>query len=72
MHGSWNSSAKVGYKIVKLNIFADSVTGSEDYLTGFLETNGEVLGRPVDLIFDRSDNLFISDDKSGLIYVLAK
>ena len=48
------------------------MTGSEDYLTGFLETNGEVLGRPVDLIFDRSDNLFISDDKSGLIYVLAK
>lgn len=72
MHGSWNSSTKVGYKIVILNIFAGQVTEMKDYLSGFLTNGDDVLGRPVDLIFDKNHNLFISDDKSGLIYVLSK
>lgn len=70
LHGSWNSSEKVGYKIVKLNILGGEVTSMEDYLTGFLK-DGEVLGRPVDLKFDKNGNLFISDDKSGLVYVVS-
>lgn len=71
LHGSWNSSTPVGYKIVKLPVLGGFPTGSEDYITGWL--NGkEVLGRPVDLIFDRRGHLLISDDKAGLIYILAK
>lgn len=71
LHGSWNSSTPVGYKIVKLSLLGNFITGMEDFISGFLDGK-EVLGRPVDLIFDRSGYLFISDDKAGLIYILSK
>ncbi|MBI2066101.1 hypothetical protein HYT60_01150, partial [Candidatus Woesebacteria bacterium] len=70
LHGSWNSSVPVGYKIVKLSVSGGNVTGSEDFISGFIDGK-EVLGRPVDLIFDRTGYLFISDDKAGLIYLLS-
>jgi glucose/arabinose dehydrogenase len=70
-HGSWNSSVPVGYKIVKLNVEAGKVTGMEDFVTGFIK-GGEVLGRPVDLVFADNGTLFISDDKAGAIYILTK
>lgn len=71
LHGSWNSSVPVGYKIVKLSLLGDSVTGMEDFITGFIDGK-EVLGRPVDLAFDERGYLFVSDDKAGLIYILSK
>jgi glucose/arabinose dehydrogenase len=43
-----------------------------NFVTGFTQGSGEVLGRPIDLIFDKTGKLFISDDKTGLIYVLSK
>lgn len=61
----------LGYKIVKVNTFAGEVVGMEDYLFGFIK-GGEILGRPVDLVFDSEKKLFISDDHTGLIYVLYK
>lgn len=70
-HGSWNSSVPVGYKIVKLSILGEFITGSEDFITGFIDGK-EVLGRPVDLIFDKTGYLYISDDKAGLVYILSK
>jgi glucose/arabinose dehydrogenase len=70
-HGSWNSSTPVGYKIVKLKAEAGGVTGMEDFITGFIK-GGEVLGRPVDLVFAENGTLFISDDKAGAIYILTK
>lgn len=70
-HGSWNSSTPVGYKIVKLSILGNSVVGMSDFLDGWLQANG-VLGRPVDLVFDKAGALYISDDKAGVIYRLAK
>ncbi len=69
-HGSWNSSTPVGYKIVKMSIFAGDVGGMTDYVKGFVRGKDEILGRPVDLIYDDNDNLFISDDHTGIIYVL--
>nr|AKQ03199.1 L-sorbosone dehydrogenase [uncultured Microgenomates bacterium Rifle_16ft_4_minimus_37906] len=72
LHGSWNSSTPVGYKIVKLSVFADDIGGMTDFVSGFLLDGKEVLGRPVDLIFNQQGLLFISDDKAGLIYILSK
>lgn len=72
LHGSWNSNVAVGYKIVKLNFFAGRINGFDNYIDGFKNENGEIIGRPVDLKFDDKNNLFISDDKAGLIYVLTK
>ncbi|MBI4091398.1 sorbosone dehydrogenase family protein, partial [candidate division WWE3 bacterium] len=70
-HGSWNSTKRVGYKIVRMDIEGSKVTTESDFITGFLE-NGEIAGRPVDLEFDQSGNLFVSDDGSGRIYRVSK
>lgn len=72
LHGSWNSSVPVGYKVIKLTTFAGGVSVSEDFLTGFVEGKAEILGRPVGLAKDNRNNIYISDDKAGLIYVLSK
>ena len=70
-HGSGSTSNPVGYKIVKLTVFADSVAQAEDFITGW-RMGGEILGRPVDLVFDEEGLLYISDDKAGLIYILTR
>lgn len=64
-HGSWNRSVPTGYKIV----VTDPKTGNlNDFITGWLTNGGEALGRPVDLKFGPDGNLYISDDKAGVIY----
>lgn len=71
-HGSWNRSTPAGYKVVRLKLKGDRVVSEEDFLTGFLPTNARdnsgVIGRPVDVIFDKQGNLYISDDKAGVVY----
>lgn len=71
-HGSWNSSTPVGYKIIKLIFENETIIKSEDFISGFVTDKNDVLGRPVDLIFDKKGNLYISDDKAGVIYILTK
>lgn len=66
-HGSWNRSTPIGYKVVRLDVEGEKIVGEEDFISGFLE-GSEAIGRPVDLIFDPSGNLFISDDKAGVVY----
>jgi len=70
-HGSWNSTKPVGYKVVKLNVEGEKIVSEEDFITGFLN-GSQVIGRPVDLVFDKKGNLFISDDKAGYIFILKK
>lgn len=72
LHGSWNSKVPVGYKVVKLSTFAGGVTGMQDFITGFIQGSNNILGRPVGLVEDKKGNVYISDDKTGLIYVLTK
>ena len=71
LHGSWNSSVPVGYKVVHLKIDGNKVTSSEDFITGFL-TNSGAIGRPVDLVFGKDGILYLSDDKAGVIYKIHK
>lgn len=67
LHGSWNSSVPVGYKIVKIDVEGEKVTNPTDFITGFLDSN-QAFARPVDVIFDKDGNLFFSDDKGGRVY----
>jgi len=73
-HGSWNRSSPVGYKIVHMKVNGNTITGVSDFLTGFLhdDSYNQVRGRPVDLTFDNQGNLYISDDKTGAIYIVQK
>lgn len=71
LHGSWNRSSPVGYKIVRLEVSGNQITGEADFITGFLQ-DSQAISRPVDLIFDQNGNLYISDDKAGKIYILSR
>lgn len=67
-HGSWNRSEPTGYKVRRFVLDANGdVVNDEDFISGWLDDKG-VLGRPVDLKFDNNGTLFISDDRSGVIY----
>lgn len=71
-HGSWNRSTPVGYDIVRLDVEGNTVIGEYPFITGWLTSKNEKLGRPVDVIFDPDGNLYISDDKINAIYRVTK
>ncbi|MAG91902.1 oxidoreductase [Candidatus Woesearchaeota archaeon] len=64
-HGSWNRKVPTGYKIVMIDTETKEVS---DFATGWLTDKEKVLGRPVDIIFDKEGVMYVSDDNAGLIY----
>ena len=69
-HGSWNRSAPAGYKVVRVKIENGKVQTEEDFIAGFLQGN-QATARPVDLVFDKSGSLYLSDDKAGFIFKIS-
>jgi len=68
LHGSWNRSEKVGYKVLKVTLNqAGEVINSEDFITGWLKGQ-RVLGRPSAPLVISDGSLLISDDKANAIY----
>lgn len=69
LHGSGNSSLPVGYKIVRIPIDCGTMAGCpEDFLTGWLNSDGTASGRPMGITFAPDGSMFISEDQAGLIY----
>ena len=68
LHGSWNSTVPVGYKIMRVPVSGGQLGQAEDFATGWLSANGTVWGRPVDVITAPDGSLFVSDDSGGIIY----
>lgn len=68
-HGSWNRTVPTGYKIVRFDL--NNNYEQSDFITGWLQGDA-ALGRPVDLLFDNKGNLYISDDKAGVIYKVTR
>jgi glucose/arabinose dehydrogenase len=68
-HGSWNSSKKVGYRVMVVRFKNGKIDQSSDkpFLTGFLEGQ-KAWGRPVDVQPMPDGSLLVSDDKAGAIY----
>jgi glucose/arabinose dehydrogenase len=58
---------KAGYKIIAVDLNDSIPNRQHDFITGF-ETQGNVIGRPVDIAEDLQGNLFLSDDFSGTVY----
>lgn len=69
LHGSWNRSTPVGYKVVRVHFENGRPSNVEDFLTGFLlDKNTSVFGRPVGVAVHPDGSLYVSDDTNGLIY----
>ena len=72
LHGSWNRSRKVGYKVIAVHFDENGeLLYNKDFITGWLQKiNGQerVLGRPAS-VFQKSDgSILISDDGANIIY----
>lgn len=69
-HGSWNRTVPTGYKIERYKLDAQGkVLGNEDFITGWLpEGSSQAYGRPVDILIQPDDTIYVSDDKAGVIY----
>ena len=66
LHGSWNRSAPVGYKVIRVRLDGRTPV-AEDFATGWL-TGPRSWGRPVDLVVAPDGALFLSDDALGAVY----
>ncbi len=71
MHGSWNRSTPVGYKVAFVAFSNGKPTGRvEDFLSGFIanEKTNEVYGRPVGVAVWTDGSLLVADDSGGKIW----
>lgn len=69
LHGSWNRSVPTGYKVVRAPMTNGAPAGPvEDFATGWLNSDGNADGRPVDVVVGSDGALYVSDDKAGFIY----
>ncbi len=67
LHGSWNRSTPDGYKVLALHWDVNNVVSASDFLSGF-EDDGDIIGRPVDVVENAAGDIFVSDDYAGVIY----
>lgn len=68
-HGSWNRNPRSGYRVVFVAFAAGRPIGvPEDVLTGFVDAEGNALGRPVGVAIDRAGALLVADDVGNVIW----
>jgi glucose/arabinose dehydrogenase len=68
-HGSWNRRPRSGYKVIFVPFRNGRPAGDPvDVLTGFLNAEGEALGRPVGVAIDRHGALLVADDVGNRIW----
>ena len=71
LHGSWNRSVPVGYKVIRVPFAGGTPGQPEDFATGWMANEGNrgsVWGRPVDVLVAPDGALLVSDDDGGAIY----
>ena len=77
LHGSWNRSVASGYKVVFFPMNNGRPGPIEDFLTGFLASDGPTArrlqqwGRPVGVTVARDGALLVSDDSGNRIWKIS-
>ena len=71
-HGSWNRKPLNGYRVV----FVPFAGGrpqmpAQVFLTGFLDADDKIQGRPVAVVVDRTGALLVADDVGGIVWRVA-
>jgi glucose/arabinose dehydrogenase len=68
-HGSWNRNPQSGYKVVFVAFKDGRPSGMPvDFLTGFLNADGDAQGRPVGVILDNKGALLVADDVGNKVW----
>ena len=68
-HGSWNKSVRGGYEILRVILVNGQPSGYfEDFITGFVNSDGTVWGRPVGVSTGADGALYFSDDGSNSVW----
>ncbi|MDE2486540.1 MAG: sorbosone dehydrogenase family protein, partial [Alphaproteobacteria bacterium] len=71
-HGSWNRKPLNGYRVVFVP-FADGKpqVPAQVFLTGFLNAQKQIQGRPVGVAVDQRGGLLVVDDVGGVVWRVA-
>jgi glucose/arabinose dehydrogenase len=68
-HGSWNRNPRSGYKVIFVPFANGKPSGMpQDVLSGFVNDQGEALGRPVGVAVDKAGALLVADDVGNVIW----
>jgi glucose/arabinose dehydrogenase len=68
-HGSWNRKPKSGYKVIFVPFTNGRPSGDAvDVLTGFIQDDGDAMGRPVGVAIDKSGSLLVADDVGNTVW----
>jgi glucose/arabinose dehydrogenase len=68
-HGSWNRDPPAGYKVVFVPFATGRPSGAPlDVLTGFVNEEGQAMGRPVGVVIDGKGALLVADDVGNVIW----
>ncbi|MRX08473.1 sorbosone dehydrogenase family protein [Pseudoduganella sp. FT25W] len=71
-HGSWNRKPHSGYKVVFIPFANGKPAGPpQDFLAGFLDSDGKARGRPVGVAVDKQGALLVADDVGNIIWRVA-
>jgi len=69
MHGSWNRSVPVGFKVVFVPFRDGRPAGDPvDFVTGFHDDDGTTRGRPVGVTVDPRGALIVADDLANVVW----
>jgi glucose/arabinose dehydrogenase len=71
-HGSWNRQPLNGYRVVFIP-FANGrpQMPAQEFLTGFLNADNKIQGRPVGVAVDSRGALLVADDVGGVVWRVA-
>lgn len=69
-HGSWNRRVPIGYRVTEVRLDNGTPVSYTPFIDGWLK-DGSVSGRPVDVEVLPDGNLLISDDYTGVIYLVS-
>ena len=68
-HGSWNRKPHSGYKVLFVPFRNGKPSGAPiDLLSGFLDTDGNAMGRPVGVVNDNQGGVLVADDVGNTIW----
>ena len=69
-HGSWNRKPRSGYQVLFVAFAQGRPTGAypEKILTGFVDAQGQALGRPVGVAIDKPGALLVADDVGNVVW----